>query len=108
MKAIMKKVGELPELVDIPETVKAMKKMVDGPLSLVGSEVCTGNFIVDREAQRKGKPFNCSIEGRKFYGTIIYTGPWVGDFTDAGQDAIKRYKAQAAYGNLGKERWVWC
>ena len=108
MKAIMKKVGELPELVDIPDTVKAMKKMVDGPLSLVGSEVCTGNFIVDREAERKGKPYNCSAEGHKFYGTIIYSGPMTRDFNDADKEALKRFNAQATYGNLGKERWVWC
>lgn len=107
MKAIIKRVGEIPELVDLPETAKAMQKIIGGPVQVIGSEVCTGNFVVAKDPALNSLPYNCGAEGHKFYGTIIYTGPWAGEFTDAGKDAINRYRAQAVYGNLGAKRWVW-
>jgi hypothetical protein len=109
MKVIVKKVGETPILMDIPDTLKAIRRIIGcRTVQVVGSRVCTGNFLVDEDGAINGTPYNCSAEGHKFYGTIIYAGPITRDFNDADKEALKRFNAQAVYGNLGKERWVWC
>lgn len=107
MKVLRKKVGEEPELIEIECSLEALHKEVDGYVEIFGSHVCSGNFAVNEDGIYLGLPYNCSVEGHKIYGTLIYMGPLAGDFTDAGQDAIKRYEAQANYGNLGKNRWIW-
>lgn len=107
MKAIVKEVGKAPELIEVADTMKAMQRMVDGYVQVVGSRVCSGNFIVNEDGQYMCE-YNCSAEGHKFYGTIIYVGPLTATFTDADKEAVKRFKAQEAYGNLNAGRWVWC
>jgi hypothetical protein len=107
VKAIIKRVGEIPELVDLPETAKAMQKIIGGPVQVIGSVVCTGNFVVAKDPALNVLLYNCGFVGNNFSSTDIYTGPWAGEFTDAGKDAINRYRSQAIYGNLGAKRWVW-
>jgi hypothetical protein len=106
MKVIVKRVGEVPELMDVPDTLKCMQRLVDGYVEVVGSRVCNGNFVVNEDGTYMCE-FNCYVEGHAFYGTIVYVGPLTQSFNDADEPALKRYRAQAMYGNLRKDMWVW-
>ena len=106
MKVIVKRVGEVPELMDIPDTLKCMQRMVDGYVAVFGSRVCNGNFVVNEDGAYMCE-YNCTIEGHKFYGTIVYTGPFAYEFTDADKMALKHFRAQSLYGNLRKDAWIW-
>lgn len=106
IQVIRKKVGEEPELIEIENTQKAIRNEVGGYFKIIGSYVCNGNFVTLMNGSDFGD-FNCKIEGRAYYGTILYIGPMSGDFAAADNAAVKRYKAQANYGNLAAHRWVW-
>ena len=106
MKVIVKRVGEVPELMDVPDTLKCMQRMVDGYVEVVGSRVCNGNFVVNEDGSYMCE-YNCTVEGHKFYGTIVYVGPMTNTFTDADQLALKHFRAQNLYGNLRKDAWIW-
>lgn len=107
MKVIRKQVGFEPEMIDIGNTLEALRAEVGGHIELFGSHVCDGNFVVNEEGRLLDLPYNCTVEGRQLFGTIIYIGPLAGDFDDADPAAVKRYIAQATYGNLRPEAWVW-
>lgn len=106
MKAIVKRVGEKPELMDLPDTLKCMQHMVDGYVEVVGSRVCNGNFVVNEDGTYMCE-YNCTVEGHKFYGTIVYVGPMTQTFTDADKMALKHYRLQEMYGHLRKDAWIW-
>jgi D-arabinose 1-dehydrogenase-like Zn-dependent alcohol dehydrogenase len=106
MKAIVKKVGEMPNIMDIPDTLKCMQHMVDGYVEVVGSRVCNGNFVVNEDGTYMCE-FNCYVEGHAFYGTIVYVGPMTQTFNDADKMALKHFRAQSLYGNLRKDAWIW-
>lgn len=108
MKVIVKKVGEAPIMMDIPDTLKAIRRIIGcRTVQVVGSRVCTGNFFVDEDGAINGTPYNCSAEGHKFYGTIIYGGPMTRDFNDADKEALKRFNAQNEHNRLSAGGWVW-
>lgn len=106
IKVLRKRIGEEPELIEIENTQKAIRNEVGGYFRIIGSYVCSGNFVTAMNGEDWDE-YNCKVEGRAYYGTILYIGPMVGDFTDADEAAVKRYKAQARYGNLGTKRWIW-
>ncbi len=106
IKALRKKVGQEPELIEIDNSIDSLHKEVGGFFEIIGSYVCNGNFLtVDNAAEIC--EYNCKIEGREYYGTVLYVGPISQSFPGADEPAIKRYRAQANYGNLGKGRWIW-
>lgn len=107
IQVIRKEVGFEPEMIEIDNSIEALREQVGGYIEIIGSYVCDGNFVVNEDGKINGLPYNCSIEGHRFHGTVIYIGPLTGDFMDADKAAVNRYRAQAIYGNLGPERWVW-
>ena len=104
--AIRKEVGKEPELIDIENDIASLHREVGGFFEIVGSYVCTGNFLTMDNAEELCD-YNCKIERREYYGTILYVGPISKAFPSADDEAIKRFRRQKMYGNLKPNLWVW-
>ena len=80
MKAIRKKPGEKPEIVDIENNLESLQKAVGGYIECIPYD----KFIVicDEEGRLKGKPFNCVIDPIPYVGTILAVGDDGEDFKD--------------------------
>lgn len=73
MKVIKKEPGEAQELMDIPNTLKALQEAVGGHIETV--TFCTDACVVcDEEGVLKGKRYNCNFLGVDFVGTILLVG----------------------------------
>ena len=67
MKAIRKKPGAQPELIDIDNTLKALQAEVDGyieTVTIASDAVVIGN----EEGVLRGLPYNCRFVGVDFVG----------------------------------------
>lgn len=82
MKAIRKKPGCAPELIDIDNTLKALQAEVDGYIETVtiASDVVV---ICNEEGVLRGMPYNCRFVGVDFVGTILVVGCNKDEFCDA-------------------------
>ena len=108
MKAIRKKVGQLPEVIEINNTLKDLQREVGGYIQPVTSVVIKGGiFIVNEEGILQNLEENCWIEGYRFFGNIIFVGTNGEDFTDVPQEALDRYEKQKKTRNLGPDHWCW-
>lgn len=113
MIAVRKRPNEAPEFVYLDSTVEALREQVEGFFEIIGSKEHTGNFVVNTyynrkwdEGEEEGE-YNCTIEGRRVYGPILYIGPLAGDFEDAPREVIDLLLIQRQHKTLGKKRWLW-
>lgn len=81
MIAIKKEPGKLPVTVEIPNTLKALQKEVDGYIETVtvASDMC---FICNEEGRLRGLEHNFSFVGIGFVGTVLAVGIRGEKFTD--------------------------
>ena len=82
MKAIRKKSGCAPELVEVDNTLKALQTEVGGHIETVtiASDVVV---ICNEEGVPLGMPYNCRFVGVDFVGPILVVGRNKDDFCDA-------------------------
>lgn len=108
MIVLKKDPGQLPEMVEIENDLHSLQEAVGGYIEPVRSYVFQdGIFIVNEEGLINDMPKNCATEGHIFFGPVLFLGTDGEEFTDAPEDAIKRFRLQRAYGNLKKDRWIW-
>lgn len=107
IKVIKKEVGQLPEVVEMEDTLEAMRKAVGGFSEIRRSAVCPGRFVSCHNAEMLGLEPNFSVEGHQFYGTVVFIGIDGGIFLDAPEEAMQRFTSQKGYHNLGEDHWVW-
>ena len=81
MKAIYKKPGELPEIIDIENSLEALQEAVGGYIETYTfcEDACV---ICDEEGRLKGEMYNTSILGVSFVGPILIVGVEGEEFAD--------------------------
>lgn len=94
MKAIRKRPGARPELIEIENELTALQQAVGGYLEAVtlGNDWCV---LCDEEWRFKGEASNCSINGVEFGGAILVVGIAGEDFTDIPQEVADRLGVSA-------------
>lgn len=81
IKIIKKCPGEPSREITIPNTLEAFQKAVGGFIESV--TMCTDMAIIcNEEGLIMGLPYNCSILGHTFVGTILAVGIKGDEFTD--------------------------
>lgn len=81
MKAIRKKPGCAPELIDIDNTLKALQAEVGGYIETV-TITSDAVIICNEEGRILGLPYNCRFVGVDFVGTILVVGRNKDEFCD--------------------------
>lgn len=87
MKAIRKKPGCEPEVIDVENTLEALQAEVDGYIEAV---TISGDAVIicNEEGRLLGLPHNCRYCGVDFVGTILVVG-YAGDtFCDVPEEAF--------------------
>ena len=81
MKAILKKPGEAPEIVEIDNDRKALSEMIGGRLEsfTFATDACV---LCDEEGWFKDLPFNVELMGIQFFGPILLVGVNGDEFCD--------------------------
>ena len=81
MKAIRKKPGAQPEIIEVDNTLKALQAEVDGYIETVtiASDVVV---ICNEEGVLRGLPYNCRFVGVDFVGTVLIVGTKGDEFCD--------------------------
>lgn len=73
MKAIRKKPGAQPEIIEVKNTLKALQAEVDGYIETV-TIASDAVVICNEEGVLRGMPYNCRFFGVDFVGTILVVG----------------------------------
>lgn len=81
MKAIRKKPGCAPELIDIDNTLKALQTEVGGYIETV-TVASDAVVICNEDGVLRGLPYNCRFVGVDFVGTILVVGSNKDEFCD--------------------------
>lgn len=81
MKAILKKPGCAPELIDIDNTLKALQAEVDGYIETV-TIASDAVVICNEEGRLRRMSYNCLFFGMVFVGTILVVGRNKDEFCD--------------------------
>ena len=81
MKAIIKKVNEAPQVVNIENTLEAIQKAVGGYIEVVRMD---NNLLMicDEEGKLKGKPYNFDLGSDIIVGDVLFVQNDGEDFTD--------------------------
>lgn len=81
MKAIRKKPGQNYELIEIENTLPALQSQVGGYIECVyiTPYVCV---VCNEEGRLYGLPYNVTIGGKSYVGTILVCGTDRDEFTD--------------------------
>lgn len=80
MKAIRKKPGCAPELIEVENTLKALQDEVGGYIETVS--IADVVIICNEEGRLCGLPHNCRFVGVDFVGTILVVGRNKDEFCD--------------------------
>lgn len=81
MKAIRKKPGCAPELIDIDNTLKALQAEVDGYIETV--TIASDTVVIcNEEGRLRGMSYNCLFFGMVNVGTILVVGRNKDEFCD--------------------------
>lgn len=84
MKAIRKKPGCEPELIDVDNTLKALQTEVGGYIETV-TIASDAVVICNEEGRILGLPDNCRVCGVDFVGTILVVGRDRDEFCDVSE-----------------------
>ena len=80
MKAIRKKPGGAPEIIEVENTLKALQAEVGGYIETVS--IADVVIICNEEGRLCGLPYNCRFVGVDFVGTILVVGRNKDEFCD--------------------------
>lgn len=88
MRVIMKHPKRSSEIVRIDNKLKALQAAVDGPIEVfrVTADLAV---ICNEEGKLQHLPYNCTILGEQFVGTILVVGVDGEEFTDVPDVVIK-------------------
>lgn len=81
MKAIRKKPGCAPEIIEVENTLKALQAEVGGYIETV-TIASDAVIICNEEGRLCGLPYNCRFGGVDFVGTILVVGRDRDEFCD--------------------------
>ena len=81
MKAIRKKPGCAPEVIEVENTLKALQAEVGGYIETV-TIASDAVVICNEEGRLCGLPYNCRFVGVDFVGTILVVGRNKDEFCD--------------------------
>lgn len=81
MKAIRKKPGCTPEIIEVENTLKALQAEVGGYIETV-TIASDAVVICNEEGRLCGLPYNCRFFGVDFVGTILVVGRSKDEFCD--------------------------
>lgn len=84
MKAIRKKPGCTPEIIEVENTLKALQQEVEGCIEVITLPYGAA-LICNEEGRLHGLPYNCCVFGTSFVGTVLVVGtkgmeteyPWI-------------------------------
>lgn len=97
MKAIRKKPGCAPELIDIDNTLKALHAEVGGCIETVS--IADVVIICNEEGRLCGLPYNCRFVGVDFVGTILVVGRDRDEFCDVPEADFLMYHLREETGH---------
>lgn len=80
MKAIRKKPGCAPEIIEVENTLEALQQEVGGYIETVS--IADVVIICNEEGRLCGLPYNCGFVGVDFVGTILVVGRNKDEFCD--------------------------
>lgn len=80
MKAIRKKPGAQPEIIEVDDTLAALQQEVGGYIETVS--IADVVIICNEEGRLCGLPYNCRFVGVDFVGTILVVGRNKDEFCD--------------------------
>lgn len=80
MKAIRKKPGAQPEIIEVDDTLAALQQEVGGYIETVS--IADVVIICNEEGRLCGLPYNCRFGGVDFVGTILVVGTKGEEFCD--------------------------
>lgn len=81
MKAIRKKPGCAPEIIEVENTLKALQREVSGYIETV-TIASDAVIICNEEGRILGLPDNCRVCGVDFVGTVLIVGTKCDEFCD--------------------------
>ena len=81
MKAIRKKPGCAPEIIEVENTLKALQAEVGGYIETV-TIASDAVIICNEEGRILGLPYNCRFFGVDFVGTVLIVGTKGEEFCD--------------------------
>lgn len=97
MKAIRKKPGCEPELIDIDNTLAALQQEVGGYIETVS--IADVVIICNEEGRLCGLPYNCRFFGVDFVGTILVIGRDRDEFCDVPEADFLMYHLREETGH---------
>lgn len=97
MKAIRKKPGCAPELVEVDNTLKALQTEVGGYIETVS--IADVVIICNEEGRLCGLPYNCRFVGVDFVGTILVVGRDRDEFCDVPEADFLMYHLREETGH---------
>ena len=81
MKAIRKKPGCAPEIIEVENTLKALQREVSGYIETV-TIASDAVIVCNEEGRILGLPDNCRVCGVDFVGTVLIVGTKGEEFCD--------------------------
>ena len=81
MKAIRKKPGCAPEIIEVENTLKALQREASGYIETV-TIASDAVIICNEEGRLHGLPYNCCVFGTSFVGTVLVVGTKGEEFCD--------------------------
>ncbi len=81
MKAIRKKPGCAPEIIEVENTLKALQAEVGGYIEVITLPYGAA-IICNEEGRILGLPDNCRVRGVDFVGTVLIVGTKGDEFCD--------------------------
>ena len=81
MKAIRKKPGCAPEIIEVENTLRALQREVSGYIETV-TIASDAVIICNEEGRILGLPDNCRVCGVDFVGTVLIVGTKGDEFCD--------------------------
>ena len=81
MKAIRKKPGCAPEIIEVENTLKALQQEVEGYIEVITLPYGAA-IICNEEGRLHGLPYNCCVFGTSFVGTVLVVGTKGEEFCD--------------------------
>ena len=98
MKAIRKKPGCAPEIIEVENTLKALQREVSGYIETV-TIASDAVIICNEEGRILGLPDNCRVCGVDFVGTILVVGRNKDEFCDVPEADFLMYHLREETGH---------
>ena len=88
MRVIRKRPGQVPQIVDVENTLESLQFEVDGWIETVtfAEDACV---ICNEEGRIQGLPFNLELMGILIFGTILIVGVDGENFTDLSDAGVE-------------------